>query len=1016
MFREPAESRRVGGATSSNGAVFSMSFQGVLRQSRWFLALWAGFVVMASSALAQNAGGATYRIVILQKQSLQDAQRLKTMLETYNYQPIFLDRQGDQYRVLYGAFPTLALANDRLKKIQQEGVNAQDVIRADQLTPPPTAQPTGGGAYSVFLAEYNDTATAQTMIDRLHADPVGYPAVRVQKIGRFYRVYVGSVTLRDASVLLGQLRQGGYATDGVSQVSIAPADAMATTGPTTQESQGAQNAQNAQNIYDLSGAKSLSPAITQTDLWKSLSLDQKRQVIQESTLAAQISAGGDTVAQNVIDLGKRLENLDKQVRTLVENIKAEKDTQHQLATRMKEVMDQAENYVRAKDYRQAIVSFKEALDLDKDNTLGQQRFIQSRINVIERRLEGENFEGENEAKNTQFKQLQQQIDQWVREGGDDRLMLAIDAWSRVRILDPDKYGSLADRSINELQSKLTSGRQQRETQRQSVDKQMMQLIYGLGGAIGVLVILVSFTWLRTRRQQKELISRLHDITSSATMRPMRELEGTNAPLLEGTGVGEGDVFSPRTPLLKAPHGKESTHEDVVASDPLGGLDIEPSLDEPITPRKDGKDKKEIAAEPAKGGASSISASELEDLFGGGDSTSQPSPITGGVPTAASDDMGFDELFAGAGAAPPAPHAAPAMAEEKPAQGGHDVSEVEDVFGGLFDNVPSVESSAPPAPEPILSASVEPVSSASSAEPISFEDFLSGSTATATATGSGATSPMPDKTEETPDQRDLLAIFDEEPSQDDVEAPKAPTHRMVDESTEIPTVRLDSSDLPSMGVGSGSSSVEASSSISIGDMLGVAGSGSNGAGGFEQDFEADAVGQKPDAWQGDYPFASLTVRSDAPPRGSQQYACFEKNEGIGKALFTRSFPKVEGKVGIEFDMCCNDKNKFLLGIYVEKDGDFQQAIHTKILRSEAQTTPTIHLQGESAPYLLGSWAHIKYVVDLTAGKLDSFIDNTRVGRDVPLEPNPRSLNTISIRDNINTTGVLMLDNIKVYPIA
>ena len=182
-----------------------------------------------------------------------------------------------------------------------------------------------------------------------------------------------------------------------------------------------------------------------------------------------------------------------------------------------------------------------------------------------------------------------------------------------------------------------------------------------------------------------------------------------------------------------------------------------------------------------------------------------------------------------------------------------------------------------------------------------------------------------------------------------------------------------------------------------------------------DFEDEPVGQAPANWQGDYDYAELLVADDTPARGSQQYLRFDKREGSGKAHYHTTFPAVTGRVGIEFDLRCNDKNKFLLGFYVEKNGDFQQAIHTKILRSEAQSTPTIHMQGEAAPYLLGSWVHIKYIVDLDAGTLNGMIDSTHVVRDMPLQPNPGMLNTLSIRDNINTTGVLLIDNIRIYPI-
>ena len=61
------------------------------------------------------------------------------------------------------------------------------------------------------------------------------------------------------------------------------------------------------------------------------------------------------------------------------------------------------------------------------------------------------------------------------------------------------------------------------------------------------------------------------------------------------------------------------------------------------------------------------------------------------------------------------------------------------------------------------------------------------------------------------------------------------------------------------------------------------------------------------------------------------------------------------------------------------------------------------------------AHNKYLVDLEAGKLNGYIDSTHVVRDLPVQQSPSYLNTLSIRDNINTTGVLLLDNIRVYKI-
>ena len=152
---------------------------------------------------------------------------------------------------------------------------------------------------------------------------------------------------------------------------------------------------------------------------------------------------------------------------------------------------------------------------------------------------------------------------------------------------------------------------------------------------------------------------------------------------------------------------------------------------------------------------------------------------------------------------------------------------------------------PPAPEPDLSSIVEPaLASSPSVEPISFEDFLSGgaagSTATATATGSGSgVASSPERTEETPDNQDLLAIFDDaigtgadgDASGSAGETFPSPVRRSVDDSTEIPTVKIEPSDLPAVDTSAGSS-VAAPSSVSIADML--AGGGDNGAGGFERE--------------------------------------------------------------------------------------------------------------------------------------------------------------------------------------
>jgi hypothetical protein len=187
--------------------------------------------------------------------------------------------------------------------------------------------------------------------------------------------------------------------------------------------------------------------------------------------------------------------------------------------------------------------------------------------------------------------------------------------------------------------------------------------------------------------------------------------------------------------------------------------------------------------------------------------------------------------------------------------------------------------------------------------------------------------------------------------------------------------------------------------------------------FTQNFAEDTVGDRPSGWEGDFPFASLEVRDDSPPKGAKKYLAFHKKiQGEGKVYFQRRFADLSGVIGVEFDLKCNQKNKFLLGFFVEKDEDFQQSVHTKILLSEAQTAPTILLHGEPAPYLLGSWAHVRYVIDLAKGKIDGYIDGTHIARGLKMPQRPKSLNTLAIRDSVNTTGELFIGNIEVKKIG
>ncbi|HMX63329.1 MAG TPA: hypothetical protein PKD58_09705, partial [Candidatus Sumerlaeota bacterium] len=57
--------------------------------------------------------------------------------------------------------------------------------------------------------------------------------------------------------------------------------------------------------------------------------------------------------------------------------------------------------------------------------------------------------------------------------------------------------------------------------------------------------------------------------------------------------------------------------------------------------------------------------------------------------------------------------------------------------------------------------------------------------------------------------------------------------------------------------------------------------------------------------------------------------------------------------------------------------------------------------------------IRYLIDLPRNMVDGFVDDKPVAVGVRLPSRPRVVNTLSIRDNLATEGILMIDNIRIY---
>ncbi|MCX7016515.1 MAG: hypothetical protein NTW86_28820, partial [Candidatus Sumerlaeota bacterium] len=186
--------------------------------------------------------------------------------------------------------------------------------------------------------------------------------------------------------------------------------------------------------------------------------------------------------------------------------------------------------------------------------------------------------------------------------------------------------------------------------------------------------------------------------------------------------------------------------------------------------------------------------------------------------------------------------------------------------------------------------------------------------------------------------------------------------------------------------------------------------------FEQKFDAEEVGATPSSWRGDKGNGVQFEVSDAHPApGSRRSLRYLKTSGTDSVYFARRFPRVQGVVGVEFDLCCPQKNKYLLGVYVERDDNYNQAVRT-VVHCIDPAAASLRMQNEPAPYKMGEWRHVRYVIDLDEGKIDAYLDDVKVLDQQTFVNKPPFVNTISIRDNHATIGELLLDNIRVEKLA
>jgi hypothetical protein len=182
--------------------------------------------------------------------------------------------------------------------------------------------------------------------------------------------------------------------------------------------------------------------------------------------------------------------------------------------------------------------------------------------------------------------------------------------------------------------------------------------------------------------------------------------------------------------------------------------------------------------------------------------------------------------------------------------------------------------------------------------------------------------------------------------------------------------------------------------------------------LDQKYTDEPFGAMPQGWTGENTdYASLQVAED-PAESDRKCLQFRKTEGRAPTTFSCRFPDVNGRVRVDFDLRCDEKNKHLLGLYIEADNDFRRSVHTVVQCTDPDRPAHLRVFTRPTPYTLGSWRHIRYTIDLNEGLVDGYVDDELVAEGVRMGTKTPILNTLSLRDNSETTGTLYIRNLVV----
>ncbi len=940
-------------------------------------------VVCAWSA-GVGAQETVYRITVVKNVPSKQAADQRLMLESLGYVPAYLTENKDgTASVEYGNFPTKAEAIKMKAQLEREGFSPEGINEAKRGGE--AAQ--GGATFTVLVKKTTKAAEANSVKGELEKQ--GNINVKVIQVGEEYNVTVGNFPNEaKAQSAMAPIRDRGFPE--ARAVPVIKGTEVAGGEPGKPTEVGGDQATKKDVREALKGANLATEGLSDEDVEKIAKVIEIK-MKSKSGAAESGEKVPSSFAQALVDLERKVSGITKNIEGLTDQVKKIQDEREEQARKtvtIAALFRDSNALAKGKKYEEAIVKIREILNIDANNQPAQ-----SRLGVLENLAAGKDPRGD-EAIQNDYANSKLSAQNEEGKGDLNGLQSAKMMWLHIRGLGDKNWEKESDDAIARLDNRI----KQMTPAATMVAESNKKLPLVFGSAIGLLTIVVGFLLYRTHKHNKEMMAKIQEATA---LRPMRGIPTgrrasdwmISAPQNAPPGAGPAG-FPPAGDPLAQP-GMQAQPSGFAAA----GATATAATDDLFAPEPETMTAQPTArvAEAPKHSPASAKPAPAADIFAM-PSASEPTPAS------ASAGAGLDDILSGLPGA-----------EASASAGAGAMSGLEDIF-------------SPPPPKPEKKApEAEPAG-------ISLDDILGlGASSAPSPAPAPAQAPPPSKPKA--EKAGALSIFDElealagghgnnnvappMPSAERSEIPAMKSDRPVDDlsALDVTVIERPSLDVkPSgggldfSGLGLGPEAAEtmpgnvaAAAVTTVGSVL-------------TQDFEKDEVGKKPADWKGEFAYSTLTVQNDAPPANSKNYLVYQKKEGVGKVYYSTKFPNTSGVVNVEFDLRCNDKNKFLLGFYIEKDEDFQQSIHTKILRSESQTAPSIHIHGQPAPYLLGTWAHIKYVIDLNAGKIDGYVDNRHVAKGVSLAQVPKYLNTLAIRDNINTTGQLCIDNVQVSKVS